>query len=238
VLLTASMSPAFACVSPFAVLEELRALCGRTREYNFLERGKEDGGYHDFRDFVDVAARRLLDMIEREIQGASGLVEERRHEELLERYVNQVRHVVKNEKVHNPVTNLDENPDEGLMRAVEESLGVTLAEKDEYRRGVMSRIAAWAIEHPGQKLLLAAVLPGQLRRLQESYFEKQGQKVAAIARHALKVLDGGAAAAGLDAERRAEGERLVEGLVSRYGYCRACARDAVARLLIGRYDKA
>jgi serine protein kinase len=238
VLLTASMSPSFACVSPFAVLEELRALCGRTREYNFLERGKEDGGYHDHRAFVDVAERRLLDRIELEIQGASGLVEEHKHEELLERYVNQVRHVVKNEKVFNPVTNLDEAPDENLMRAVEESLGVTLAEKDEYRRGVMSRIAAWAIEHPGQKLLLAAVLPGQIRKLQESYFEKQSQKVAAIARQALRVLEGGGTVAGLPAEKRAEGERLVEGLIARYGYCRACARDAIARLLIGRYDKA
>jgi serine protein kinase len=238
VLLTASMAEEFACVSPFAVLDELRALCGRTREYTFLERGKEDYGYHDHRAFVDVAERRLLELIELEIQSASGLVEERKHEELLGRYVTHVRHVVKSEKIFNTATNVDEEPDENLMRSVEESLGVTPAEKDDYRKGVMSRIAAWAIEHPGEKLVLGAVLPGQLRKLKESYFEKQSQKVAAIARQALRVLDGGAAVAGLDAEKRAAGERLVEGLISKYGYCRACARDGIARLLIGRYDKA
>jgi len=236
VLLTASMADDFACVSPFAVLEELRALCARTREYTFLERPKEEHGYHDHADFVDVAERRLLDLIELEIQSASGLVEEGKHEELLEKYVTHVRHVVKNEKIRNPTTNADEDPDENLMRTVEESLGVAMIDKDEYRRAVMSRIAAWAIEHPGEKLLLAAVLPGQLRKLKEAYFEKQSQKVAAMARQALRILDGGPATTGLEAEKRAEGERLIESLISKYGYCRACARDGIARLLIGRYD--
>jgi hypothetical protein len=68
------MSEELECVSPFAVLEELRQLCGRAREYNFLERGKEDGGYHDHLGFVEVAERRLLDQLELEIRGASGLV--------------------------------------------------------------------------------------------------------------------------------------------------------------------
>jgi predicted Ser/Thr protein kinase len=238
VLLSASMSEEHACVSPFAVLAELRLLCGRTREYNFLERGKEDGGYHDHRGFVDVAERRLFDQLELEIQGASGLVEEHRHEELLERYVTQVRHVVKNEKIHNPATNTDEPPDETMMRAVEEALEVPAAEKDEYRRGVMSRIAAWAIEHPGQKLLVAAVLPGQLRRLRESYFEKHRKKVAAVARYALRALDEDKPASGFDAENAAAGERLIAALVSRYGYCRACAKDGLARLLAGRFGDA
>jgi predicted Ser/Thr protein kinase len=235
VLLSASMSEGFDCVSPFAVLEELRQLCGRTREYNFLERGKEDGGYHDHRGFVDVAEKRLFDQLEREIQGASGLVEEHRHEELLERYVTHVRHVVKKEKIHNPGTNADEDPDESLMRSVEEALDVSPSDKDEYRRSVMSRIAAWAIEHPGQKLLLAAVLPGQLRSLRDSYFEKHRQKVAAVARHALRALDAAKTETGLDAESAAAGERLVGELIARYGYCRSCARDGVARLLASRF---
>jgi predicted Ser/Thr protein kinase len=231
------MSEEFPCVSPFAVLDELRQLCGRTREYNFLERGKEDGGYHDPVGFVDVAELRLLDQLELEIQGASGLVEEHRHEELLEKYVTHVRHVVKQEKIHNQTTNADEEPDENLMRSVEEALGVD-SDKDEYRKGVMSRIAAWAIEHPGQKLLIAAVLPGQLRKLRESYFEKHRQKVAAVARHALRALDPGKATVGLDAGNNAAGERLVTELIARYGYCRDCAKDGVARLLAGRFGNA
>jgi predicted Ser/Thr protein kinase len=149
-----------------------------------------------------------------------------------------VRHVVKQEKIHNPGTNADEDPDEGLMCGVEEALGVPASEKDDYRRNVMSRIAAWAIEHPGQKLLIAAVLPGQLRRLRESYFEKHRQKVAAAARHALRGLDQATGGTGLDGEDKAAGERLVAALVERYGYCRACAKDGIARLLIGRFGEA
>lgn len=238
VLLTASMSEEPECVSPFAVLEELRQLCGRAREYNFLERGKEDGGYHDHLGFVEVAERRLLDQLELEIQGASGLVEEHRHEELLDRYVTHVRHFVNREKIHNPATNADEDADENLMRTVEEALGVAASERDDYRRGVMSRIAAWAIEHPGQKLLLAAVLPGQLRKLRESYFEKHRKKVVAAARHALEVLDEGRAGSGFDAEDTAAGERLVAEMIARYGYCRSCAKDGIARLLAGRFGGA
>lgn len=235
ILLDASLSDDYACLSPFAVIEELTELCGRVREHPFLELGKEDGGYRDYRDFVRVVEDRVLDQLESEIRDASGLVEEHRHEELLEKYVSNVSQQLKGEKIFNEATKKDEEPDESLMSAVEENLGVDREESDEYRRGIMNRIAAWAIDHPGQKMLVAAVLPGQLRKLKEAYFEKNREKVAQVARDAMSILeekDGK-----LSEAARKTSQSLLENLKSVHGYCDSCATDGIARLLARRFSR-
>ena len=48
-----------------------------------------------------------------------GLVEERRYSDLFERYVTHVSHWIKREKLPNPITGRDEDPDEEMMAEVE-----------------------------------------------------------------------------------------------------------------------
>jgi len=235
VLLSAALSEDYRCLSPFAVIDELAALCTRVRENPFLELAKEEGGYRDYAGFVGVVEDRVLDLLETEIRDASGLVEEHRHEELLDRYVVQVSQQVKGEKIFNEITGLVEDPDEKLMRGVEESLGVEERESLEYRRGVMNRIAAWAIEHPGQKMMAAAVLPGQLRRLREAYFEKNREKVIQAARHALEMMEGRGDR--LPEPARKTAATLLANMRARHGYCEDCARDGIARLIAKRLAK-
>lgn len=234
VLLAASLSERYDCLSPFAVLEEITDLTGRTREHPFLQRDKEQGGYHDYTEFAEQLEDRILGDIESQIRAASGLVEEGRYEELLGKYVNSLSQAVKGEKVLDETTGEYRDPDESLMRKIEEAIKEPSDDTEEFRRGIISRFAAWAIEHPGQKLAVGAVLSGHLRRLRDAYFQEHRAKVAATARHALKVVS--EEADQLDGEARTAGEALLERLLADHGYCRSCVREALARVIGKRFE--
>ena len=233
VLLTASLRDDFECLSPFSVIEELKTVSGRTREYAFLEIGEQEGGYHAHVDFLKIVEDRVLDRIESEVRTASGLVEEHRHEELLSKYVNHVSQYVKGEKVFYETTGQEEDPDERMMSAVEESLGIAQQDREEYRKGVISRIAVWAIEHPGQKMMVAAVLPGQLQRLRTAYFDRHREKVARVARLTMRVMEGDDA--NMEEEEKAVGRKLKDRMIEDHGYCESCARDGIGRLIAIRF---
>ncbi len=233
VLLSASLREDFKCLSPFSVIEEFEAVSGRTREYAFLEIEQQEGGYHAHADFLKVVEERVLDRIESEVRSASGLVEEHRHEGLLEKYVIHVSQHVKGEKILDETTGQDVDPDENMMGAVEESLGIASQDREEYRKGVMSRIAAWAIEHPGQKMMVAAVLPGQLQRLRTAYFDRHRDKVAWVARIAMRVMEGDETHMAKD--EKATGRKLIDRMIEDHGYCESCARDGIGRLLEKRF---
>ena len=118
--------------------------------YEFLKQEPLPGGYHENRKFIFQVRDRLIDQIDDEVRTSMGLVEERRYIEQFERYVTHVSHWVKREKVRNPITGRDEDPDEEMMGEVERILEVGSGEgrREEFRREVISRIGAWSIDHP------------------------------------------------------------------------------------------
>lgn len=251
-LLDAAQSPAHACLSPFAVLAELDELCKRISEYDWLKEKQLAGGYHDHRLFRDVVRTRLLDTLEEQMRAASGLVDETRYAELFDRYITHVGIWVKGEKIRNPVTGDFENPDERMMREIEGLLGVR-GKQDDHRRGLISTIAAWAIDHPGAKIVNTVVFPQQLRRLREVVFTERRKGVALIVRDLVSILRarlpepgarGGepgkpaAAPAGgwgeLHEEQRKNALGALERLIA-MGYCDHCALDAASALLRARF---
>jgi predicted Ser/Thr protein kinase len=233
VLLRASLSDDFECLSPFAVLGELDDLCGRVKEHPFLEHEVDEGGYHDFRGFVRAAEAEVLDNIEQDIRSASGLVEESRYLELLHRYVSHVRYVVKGEKVTSETTGQDEDPDEAMMARVERMLGV-VEDKTEFRKGVISRIAAWALENPRKKVRVDVVFPEYLKKIRDAYFLEHRKKVVKVAKCALTLLSDGAES--LDAADRKAASQMLREMTGKHHYCDACARDGLARLISKRFN--
>jgi predicted Ser/Thr protein kinase len=228
VLLDAAQSPHYDCLSPFAVLSELDALCDLASEYAFLQEEKLPGGYHDHVTFRKILRERLLDSLEDEFRQASGLVDETRYLEMFDRYVTHVSFWVKKEKLRNPMTGQYDDPDERLMNEVEKLLG-TPDKPQDMRHGLINTIAAWAIDHPDQAVDHAKVFAPQLRRLREAVFGERRAAVAKLCRDVLLLLkeDG----AGLDAARRAAAERAVEQLKLRFGYENGSASDAAVALV-------
>jgi predicted Ser/Thr protein kinase len=228
VLLDAAQSPHYDCLSPFAVLSELDALCELGSEYAFLQEEKLPGGYHDHVAFRKTLRDRLLDLLEDEFRQASGLVDETRYVELFDRYVTNVSFWTKKEKLRNPMTGQYEDPDERLMKEVEALLGAPDKVED-VRNGLISTIAAWAIDHPDQAVDHAKVFGPQLRRLREAVFAERRSAVAKLCRDMILLLKENGA--GLDAVRRGAAERAVERLKAQFGYENGSASDAAVALV-------
>jgi predicted Ser/Thr protein kinase len=232
VLLDASQSTQYSCMSPFAVLIELEHLCRRTNEYAWLQEEKQTGSYHDFEGFRKLLRARLLDLMEDEFRISTGLVDDSSYATLLVRYVNHVSHWVKGEKVQNAVTGQLEPPDERLMQEVE----ILLKSADdtrERRHALISNIAAWAIEHPGIRIEDSPVFASYLRRLRDAVFGERRQAVARLVRDVAVLIRG--AGTGLDAAQRRAAQRCLDVLCQRFGYEPESAADAAGALIRERF---
>jgi predicted Ser/Thr protein kinase len=235
-ILNAAQNPKYGCLSPLAVFEEMEELVKNVTVYEFLKQEPLPGGYHENKKFIGLTQQKFLDLIDDEIRSSMGLVEERQYGDLFGRYVTHVSHWTKKEKLRNPTTGRLEDPDEEMMTEVEKTLGVG-PKRDDFRHEVISRIGAWSIEHPGQKVDLPQVFPRQLQLLRESYFEQRKKILKKTNEDLLVYLADGAdkTRIRLDKESFERVETTLANLKSRYGYCERCAKDAVSYLLRKRY---
>lgn len=228
VLLDATADAERGAVTPLAVLDGLALLCQRD-DLEFAKQ-KVDSGYFDHRGFVESARKAWLDRVDDELRVASGLVAAGRTEELLERYVTHVAHAVKGERVLNPVTGKQEEPDADLMERVEGQLGVRNAA--DFRRDVMGRIASYAIDHPGARIEHARVFSDLLLALEGAWFRQHKKQVEQILRDALALLDGAEVS---PPERKNLARATLERLRADLGYVDASAKVALFALLEARY---
>jgi serine protein kinase len=234
-LLDAAQDVRYACLSPLAVLEHVRALCD-SNDYEFL-REKPEGGYHDHRGFVEVVRGRWLDRVDEEFRECTGLVEETQYHDLFDKYVTHVSFWVKNERVYNRVTGGYEDPDEKLMANLETMLDIDPPARHGFRRDLISAVAAHAIDNPGVPVNYVKVFPRYLAKLKEATYGKRKKQLATIAQDVLVVLSGDESVmASLGAERVAQARRTFERMKERYGYVDVSCSDAVGELLRKRFS--
>ena len=233
VLLDAAQSTVYRCLSPLAVLDELEQLSTRQSEFEWLQQDMQAGGYHDVKLFRETLSSRLLTVWEQELYASSGLVDDQQYDDLFERYVQHVSVWVKKERIRNRVTGEYEEPDENVMREVERLLDVKGGAEDA-RKQMISGIAAWAIDHPGQRVEAKEVFPQYLKRLRDAIFADKRTDVAKLARDiVVLVRDEGS---GLDAARAKDARAALDRLAQKFGYCDACGVDLASMLLRKRYN--
>jgi serine protein kinase len=85
------------------------------------------------------------DIIKNEVQRAISADEEAINR-LCSNYIDNVKASTQRERVRNPYTGQMEEPDDRLMRSVEDKIGVPEARKDDFRREIMNYIGALAVE--------------------------------------------------------------------------------------------
>jgi hypothetical protein len=119
-------------------------------------------------------------------------------------------------------------------------LGVR-SKHDDHRRGLISTIAAWAIDHPGQKIVNPVVFPPLIRKLREAVFTERRKGVALVVRDLVAFLRDGQGQRAQDpawGELREEQRRNARAALERLrqmGYCDSCALDAASALLRARF---
>ena len=145
VLLNAAQHAERGFLSPLAVLEEIEDLTKKQDVFAFLRRNPHAGGYFDARAALRFVREDYLDRLRDDFWDAAGLVPPGQIDQQIQRYVDHVSHYLKGEKLRNPHTGDQEDPDEELLSGVEARLGVE--DPRAFRRDAMARIAAWAMKH-------------------------------------------------------------------------------------------
>lgn len=233
VLLDAAQNPHFDGLSPFAVLNELRELCERTAEYSWLQLNSTEGGYHDYGAFLNLLRGRLLDWVEDELRQSSRLVDEDRYSDLFQRYIHHVNHWAKKEKVLNPITGGYEDPDEQLMKEVEGLLNLP-DEPTVVRHTWINRIAAWAIDNPGEPIDHQTIFGPVIRRLRDAVFDGRRQAVASLGRNMVVVARGDGSELSLREQQAAK--EAFERFASQWGYTQEAALETLTILVRERFQ--
>jgi serine protein kinase len=127
------------CVNPFMVLNELES---GMRHHALIT--SEEQRQH-FRELLDEVRREYEDIVKNEVQRAIA-ADEAAISRLCGNYVDNVKAYTQKERVRNPYTGQDEEPDERLMRSIEEKIDIADSRKDDFRREIMNYIGALALE--------------------------------------------------------------------------------------------
>jgi serine protein kinase len=231
-LLNAAQNPDRPCLSPLAVLEELTALTRDKSVYEFLQEEVVDG-YHDHEEFVRAVEQLLLESVDGEVRESMRLVSDEQYTSLFEQYVQHVRHWVKNERMLNRVTGEMERPDEKRMGEMEAIVMPRGDDPGEFRRGLMSQIGAHKLENPDAAMNYPRVFPDLLRRLRSHFFEERKRALSRGAENVLKALSDERSS--LSPKELDQVQQTLNAMRDRYGYCEACAKEAILFLVRKRY---
>ena len=127
------------CVNPFMVLNELEA---GLRQHSLISSEEQR---KRFRDLLTDVKREYEDVVKNEVQRAISADEEA-IAKLCANYIDNIKAYTQKERVKNKYTGQDEEPDERLMRSIEEKIDIPDSRKDDFRREIMNYIGALAIE--------------------------------------------------------------------------------------------
>jgi predicted Ser/Thr protein kinase len=228
----ASQNASYRCLTPQAVLEELEALTRDKSVYEFLQQEVVDG-YHDHEEFVRVAEGEYLDVLDEEVREAMGLISEKQYRTMFERYVLHVLAWTRGERLRNPHTSEMERPDEEMMAQTEAIVMAGSEDRREFRRGLISAVGAFRLEHSEGEIDYSQIFPDLFRRLRDHFFDERRRTLRKNAEKVLRHL--GDERAQLSTKEQQQVEDTLRAMKDRHGYCEHCAKDGIVLLLSKRY---
>ena len=126
-------------INPFMVMKELE---DGLRHHSLI---KDDDQYRQYKELLSVVKEEYEDVVKNEVQRAIAADEEALAR-LCSNYIDNVKAYTQREKVRNKFTGNYEEPDERLMRSVEEKIDIPEGRKDDFRREIMNYIGALAVD--------------------------------------------------------------------------------------------
>ena len=195
------------CVNPFMVLNELES---GLRHHSLIKSDEQRKG---FRELLAVVKHEYEDMVKNEVQRAISADEEA-ISRLCSNYIDNVKAYTQKERVKNKYTGQDEEPDERLMRSIEEKIDIPESRKDDFRREIMNYIGALAIEGKSFNYRTNERL---YKALELKLFEdrKDSIKLTSLVSNVV------------DKETQEKIDVVKSRLMKGYGYCDVCATDVL-----------
>ena len=127
------------CLNPFMVLNELTE---GLKHHSLIQ---NEDLREQYRQLISVVKQEYTDIVKNEVQRAIAADEEALTR-LCSNYIDNVKAYTQREKVKNKFTGEDEEPDERLMRSIEERIDIPDTRKDDFRREIMNYIGALSLD--------------------------------------------------------------------------------------------
>jgi serine protein kinase len=195
------------CVNPFMVLNELE---GGLYHHSLITRDEIRKRY---RELLGVVKQEYEDVVKNEVQKAIS-ADEDAIARLCGNYVDNIKAYTFHEKVRNKFTGQEDDPDERMMRSIEEKIDISESRKDDFRREIMNYIAALALEG---KQFGYKTNERLLKALELKLFEDQ--------KDSIKLTSLVSAVVDRDTQEKID---IVKGrLINNYGYCDVCSVDVL-----------
>lgn len=127
------------CINPFMVLKELE---GGLKHHSLIASEEKKKTY---KELLDVVKQEYDEIVKMEVQRAVA-ADETALARLCSNYIDNIKAYTQRERLRNKYTGHDEEPDERLMRAIEEKIDIPESRKDDFRREIMNYIGALAVD--------------------------------------------------------------------------------------------
>jgi len=126
-------------INPFMVLNELEK---GLRHHSLITSEEQRRNYEEA---ISMVKAEYEDIVKNEVQRAIS-ADEDAIQKLAANYIDSMKSFTLKEKVKDRFTGRDVEPDERLMRSIEEKIGITEDRKEDFRREIMNYIGALAVE--------------------------------------------------------------------------------------------
>jgi len=166
-----------------------------------------------YKELLSVVREEYEDILKSEVQRAIS-ADEDAIKRLAANYIENVRAYTQREKVRNKYTGKDEEPDERLMRSIEEKIDIPDSRKDDFRQEIMNYIGALSLD--GKKFEYHTNARLQ-KALELKLFEDQRDTIK------LKNVVSGI----VDDETQAKIDVVKQRLIKYFGYNEASATDVL-----------
>lgn len=196
-----------ACVNPFMVMNEIE---NGLKHHSLIT--SEDQRKR-FKELLTIAKEEYEEIVKNEVQRAIS-VDEEAIKRLCSNYIDNVKAYTQGERVKNKYTGMDEEPDERLMRSIEEKIDIPDNRKEDFRREVMNYIGALAVSGKTFDYKSNERLH---RALEMKLFEDQKDSIK------LSSL----VSSVIDKETQEKIDVVKSRMINNYGYCDVCATDVL-----------
>jgi len=194
-------------INPFMVMSELEK---GLRHHSLITNDEQRKRYAEC---IGMVKREYEEIVKNEVQRAIS-ADEDAVQKLAANYVDNIKAFTLKEKVKNRYTGQDEEPDERLMRSIEEKIDIPENRKEDFRREIMNFIGALAVD--GKRFQWNT--NDRLRRaLELKLFEDQKDSIK------LKTL----VSAVVDKETQEKIDIIKSRLIKNFGYNEVSATDVL-----------
>src|SRR5881409_3936899 len=194
-------------INPFMVMNELEGGLSHHSLITDEELKKE------YKESLSEVRAEYENILKGEVQRAIS-ADEDAIKRLATNYIESVRAYTQHERVRNRYTGRDDDPDERLMRSIEEKIDIPDSRKDDFRREIMNYIGALAIE--GKQFNYRTNERLQ-KALELKLFEDQKGSIKLTSLVSNVV----------DKETQGKIDVVKSRLIKNYSYCDVCATDVL-----------